>query len=219
MPPVRVAAVNDYELVVLGLARMLEQFPDRVEVVETLVIGEPVEVPVDVALYDTYGRSGVAAPALRTLVAMENVSAVAVFSLDLTPDFIADGRLAGAQGFISKALPADQIVDAIERVAAGEQVIAMPTPPEPEAIDEIDWPGKAEGLTERESEVLVLLSEGLSNREIGAALFLGYETVKSYLRDVYAKLGVRNRVEAANWVRRSPAFVRANRQAPEDREG
>ena len=219
MCAVRVAAVNDYELVVAGLARMLEQFPDRVEVVETLVIGEPVEVPVDVALYDTYGRTGIAAPALRTLVAMENVSAVAVFSLDLTPDFIADGRLAGAQGFISKALPAEQVVDALERVAAGEQVIAMPTPPEPEAIDEIDWPGKAEGLTERESEVLVLVSEGLSNREIGAALFLGYETVKSYLRDVYAKLGVRNRVEASNWVRASTAFQRAIRLAPEDREG
>jgi DNA-binding NarL/FixJ family response regulator len=216
MAPVRVAAVNDYELVVLGLARMLEQFPDRVEVVEALVIGEPVDVPVDVALYDTYGRSGVAAPALRTLVNMENVAAVAVFSLDLTPDFIADGRLAGAQGFISKALPAEQVVDALERVAAGEQVIAMPTPPEPEAIDEIDWPGKAEGLTERESEVLVLVSEGLSNREIGGALFLGYETVKSYLRDVYAKIGVRNRVEASNWVRGSRAFDRANRNAPED---
>jgi DNA-binding NarL/FixJ family response regulator len=217
MSPVRVAAVNDYELVVAGLARLLERFPDRVEVVETLVIGEPIEAPVDVALYDTYGRTGVSASALRTLVTMENVEAVAVFTLDLTPDFIAEGRLAGAAGFISKALSGEQIVDALERVAAGEQVIAMPLPPEPEAIDDIDWPGKAQGLTERESEVLVLVAEGLSNREIGAALYLGYETVKSYLRDVYAKLGVRNRVEASNWVRGSGAFIRMSRQAPEDR--
>ena len=216
MARVRVAAVNDYELVVAGLARMLETYADRVDVVDALVIGEPVEAPVDVALYDTYGRTGVASAALRTLVAMQNVDAVAVFSLDLTPDFIAEGRLAGAQGFISKALPGDQIVEALERVARGEQVIAMPTPPEPDATDEIDWPGKDQGLTERESEVLVLVSEGLSNREIGAALYLGYETVKSYLRDVYAKLGVRNRVEAANWVRGSGAFTRATRQAPED---
>jgi DNA-binding NarL/FixJ family response regulator len=216
MPPVRVAAVNDYEIVVAGLAHMLQQFPDRIEVVEALVIGEPVESPVDVALYDTYGRAGVASSALRTLVTMENVAAVAVFSLDLTPDFIADGRLAGAQGFISKSLSAEQIVDAIERVAAGEQVIAMPPPPEQEPTDEIAWPGKDAGLTERESEVLVLLAEGMSNREIGAALFLGYETVKSYLRDVYVKLEVRNRVEAANWVRREPGFTPMSRRAPED---
>jgi DNA-binding NarL/FixJ family response regulator len=216
MAPVRVAAVNDYEIVVAGLAQMLREFPDRVEVVETLVIGETVENPVDVALYDTYGRAGLAASALRTLVAMENVESVAVFSLDLTPDFIAEGRLAGAQGFISKALSAEQIVDALERVAAGEQVIAMPTPPEPEPVVDIAWPGQSQGLTERESEVIVLVAEGLSNREIGAALYLGYETVKSYLRDVYAKIGVRNRVEAANWVRRSPEFSRASRDAPED---
>jgi DNA-binding NarL/FixJ family response regulator len=208
--------VNDYELVVAGLARLLEQFPDRVEVVETLVIGEPIETPVDVALYDTYGRTGVSAAALRTLVAMENVGAVAVFSLHLTPDFIAEGRLAGAAGFISKALTGEQIVDALERVAVGEQVIAMPLPSEPEALAAIDWPGRDQGLTERESEVLVLAAEGLSNREIGAALYLGYETVKSYLRDVYAKLGVRNRVEAANWVRDSGAFNRMSRQLPED---
>lgn len=219
MPPVRVAAANDYELVVAGLARMLEQFPDQVVVADTLVIGEPVEVPVDVALYDTYGRTGMSASALRTLVAMDNVAAVAVFSLDLTPDFIAEGRLAGAAGFISKALPAQQVVDALVRVAAGEQVIAMPTPPETDATDDIDWPGKDAGLTERESEVLVLVSEGLSNREIGAALYLGYETVKSYLRDVYAKIGVRNRVEAANWVRGSRQFDRMSRDAPEDRAG
>jgi DNA-binding NarL/FixJ family response regulator len=219
MPRVRVAAVNDYELVVAGLARLLEQFPERIEVVETILVGEPVEVPVDVALYDTYGRPGVAASALRTLVNMEKVESVAVFTLDLTPDFIAEGRLAGAQGFISKALPAEQIVEAIERVASGEQVIAMPTPPEPDAIDGIDWPGKDEGLTERESEVLVLVSQGLSNREIGAALYLGYETVKSYLRDVYAKLGVRNRVEAANWVRSSKAFNRMPRRTSQDPAG
>jgi two-component system, NarL family, response regulator LiaR len=216
MAPVRVAAVNDYEIVVAGLAHLLEKFPDRVEVVETLVIGEPIENPVDVALYDTYGRSGLSSSALRTLVAMDNVDSVAVFSLDLTPDFIAEGRLAGAQGFISKALDAEHIVDAIVRVASGEQVVAMPTPPEPEPTVDIAWPGQSDGLTERESEVIVLVAEGLSNREIGAALYLGYETVKSYLRDVYAKIGVRNRVEAANWVRSSPEFNRASRDAPED---
>jgi DNA-binding NarL/FixJ family response regulator len=206
--PVRVAAVNDYELVVVGLTHMLQQFPDRIVVADTLVIGEQLQEPVDVALYDTYGRSGVAAPALRTLVAMEEVGAVALFSMQLSPDLIADGRLAGASGFISKALPAEDIVDAIERVASGEAVVAMPGHQPVDPDDHLDWPGRAEGLTERESEVLVLLAQGLSNREIGTALFLGYETVKSYVRDLYSKLGVRNRVEAANWVQRSEAFNR-----------
>jgi DNA-binding NarL/FixJ family response regulator len=56
-----------------------------------------------------------------------------------------------------------------------------------------------QGLTEREWEVLGLVATGQSNREIGATLFLARETIKSHVRSVFAKLRVRNRVEAANW--------------------
>ena len=60
-----------------------------------------------------------------------------------------------------------------------------------------DWPGQFEGLTRREADVLTLLAEGLSNREIADALFIGEQTVKSHLRTIFPKLGVTNRTQAA----------------------
>jgi DNA-binding NarL/FixJ family response regulator len=203
--PVRIAVVNDYEIVVAGLAALLRQFPEQLNVVEQLVIGEPLLEPVDVALYDTYGRVGIATPALRALRDTPNVHHVAMFSLDLGPDLIAEGRSAGADGFISKALPADDIARALVRVARGELVVAAPTTPRAPSAT-LDWPAKDAGLTERESQVLVLAAEGLSNREIAAALYLGAETVKAHLRQIFRKLDVRNRVEATNYVRTAVSF-------------
>ncbi|HQV58873.1 MAG TPA: response regulator transcription factor, partial [Ilumatobacteraceae bacterium] len=108
---------------------------------------------------------------------------------------IDEARAAGADGFISKALSGSEIADALVRVVAGEQVEALGTgrksPPT------IDWPGRSAGLTERESQVLVLCAEGMTNREIADALYIGLETVKSHLRNVFKRLGLRNRTQAA----------------------
>jgi len=204
---VRVAVVNDYELVVEGVARLLSQYPDQLNVCDRVVMGEPIKTPVDVALYDTYGRIGIAAPSLRALADTAGIGRVAVFSLDVGPDLIAEGRAAGATGFISKGLSGAEIADAIVRVAGGEEVVAIAA--EPEALsEELDWPGRSDDLTERQSQVLTLVAEGLSNREIAAALYLSPETVKGYIAQVFAKLGLRNRVEATNYVRDSGAFSR-----------
>ena len=205
---VRVAAVNDYELIVVGVARLLSQFPDQLDVCDRIVIGDPIDTPIDVALYDTYGRVGIAAPALQLLADTPEIAYVALFTLDLSPELIAEGRAAGATGFISKSLSGAEIADAIVRVAAGRAgSLRRRSPPRP-VSDALDWPGKEDDLTERESQVIVLAAEGLSNREIAAALYLSPETVKGYLRQAFAKLGLRNRVEATNYVRRSGAFVR-----------
>ena len=84
--PVRVAAANDYEIVVEGMARLLSRFPDRLTVCEKILVGEPVHVPVDLALYDTYGRVGVAEDALRTLLQTPGIAHVAVFSPASAPN-------------------------------------------------------------------------------------------------------------------------------------
>ena len=215
---VRVAAVNDYELIVAGVARLLSQFPERLDVCDRVVIGDPIETPVDVALYDTYGRVGVAVSALQVLAETPAIAHVAMFSLDLSAELVAEGRSAGATGFISKGLSGAEIADAIVRVAQGEHVVAFATSPEP-ASAELDWPGRDDGLTERESQVVVLAAEGLSNREIAAALYLSAETVKGYLRQAFAKLGLRNRVEVTNYVRRSGAFPRYQSATPESNVG
>jgi DNA-binding CsgD family transcriptional regulator len=189
---VSVAAVNDYELIVAGLARLLAMFPDQLEVRERIVLDEsPIDVPVDVALYDTYGRVEID-DALHELVAHEQIGAVAVFTLDLNEKLVAD---------------------ALVRVANGEVVLAGPPSPLP-AIDLLDWPGKADGLSERESQVVVLAAEGLTNREIARALYLSTETVKSYLSQVFTKLGFRNRVEASAYVHQADAFERVQADVP-----
>lgn len=218
--PLRVAAANDYELIVAGVATMLGAFPEHLMVCDRIVMGDPIDGgPLDVVLYDTYGRVGIAAENLSYLAKHPDVRHVAMFSMALGTQMIADGRDAGATGFISKALDAEEICDAIIRVAHGEEVIAVDVSATP-ALDQLDWPGKDDGLSERESQVIVLLAEGLSNAEIGTSLYLSLETVKSHVKQILAKLHLRNRVQAAAYVGRSGAFSRYQPARPDlvDRE-
>ena len=92
-------------------------------------------------------------------------------------------------------------------IAAGNEVLADGRAGRP-VHDALSWPGKDDGLSERESEVVVLVAEGLTNAEIGRALFLGRETVKTHLSRAYRKLGVRNRTEAVRFVLETGAFRR-----------
>lgn len=206
--------VNDYELVVSGLESLLTQYPDLVTVRDAVIVGEPIlDGPVDVALYDTYGRRGLAAEALEWLVSSDSVRHVAVFSLGLVPALIEEGRQIGVSGFISKALPGKKVAEAIVEVAAGREVVAVDLTTRP-ALDELEWPGKEEGLTERESQVLVLMAEGLTNPEIAAALYLSVETIKGHVSKVLRKLGLRNRNQASGYVARATSFSRRQVRAP-----
>jgi DNA-binding NarL/FixJ family response regulator len=108
-------------------------------------------------------------------------------------------------------LSGDEIARAVVRIAGGEYVEALGADRGLEdcsALSELEWPGRQDGLSERESQVLVLCAEGLTNGEIADALFVGLETVKSHLRSVYSKLDIRNRVAAAAYAQRSGAFAR-----------
>ena len=207
--PIRVAAVNDYELVVAGVAALLGRYPDRFRVVDALVVGEPILEPVDVALFDTFGRVRLANEALGWLVNQEAVDKIAIFSLSLSPEVIEDGRAVGADGFISKALDGDSIADAIEAVARGEEVVAG-APDTDSPNEQLEWPGRAQGLTQRESEVLVMMSRGYTNAEIATALFIGTETVKTHVRRVLTKLKLRNRAQAGSFVERTGSFGPGN---------
>lgn len=217
---VRVAAVNDYELVVDGVAKMLSAFDDRLHVCETIVIGEQIEhAPIDVALYDTYGRSGILGPALVELLQSRDVSHVAMFTMDLRPELVENAQRVGVRAFISKMLPRREIVAAIEATARGERVFACPTDRtavEDPGLDALNWPGEKRGLSERESEVLVLVAEGLTNAQIADALYLSLETVKSHISTIFPKLEVHNRVQAANFVSSEGAFSRYRPANPAD---
>lgn len=101
-------------------------------------------------------------------------------------------------GYLSKTLPAAELVEAIERIHAGEVVISPDHGPQVPLVAG-DWPGRAEGLSAREAEVLALITQGLTNKDIAARTHLSPNSVKSYIRAAYQKIGVSRRAQAVAW--------------------
>jgi NarL family two-component system response regulator LiaR len=195
-PPIRLAIVNDYEIVVAGVAAMLAPHRDRVQVVE-LDSGLPVVSDVDVVLYDTFGQVQGDGVDLDELV-RGNGARVVIFSWNVQPDLVERAIVRGASGYLSKSMSAEEVVEAVEAVHAGEIVL----PPshgddEPGAVG--GWPGREIGLTAREAEVLALITQGLSNQEIAERSYLSINSVKTYIRTAYRKIGVTRRSQAVGW--------------------
>jgi DNA-binding NarL/FixJ family response regulator len=196
--PITVALVNDYDVVLAGLARMLDHYRDRAVIVE-IDANEPVEEAVDVVLYDSFAQPESDRDEVATLVANPRSRRVVVYSWNLHPHLIENARRQGAHGYLSKTLSARELVAALEAVHAGEVVISAPPPRRSRSAVGLDWPGRTEGLTDRESEVLALITQGMSNAEIAELTFLSPNTVKSYIRTVYRKIGVGSRTQAVLW--------------------
>lgn len=192
--PIRIAIVNDYEIVVAGIAAVLAPFSERVLVVE-LDARTPVVSKVDLVLYDSFGQ--VQGGEIDVEVLLHDTGAgLVVFSWNTDADLVARSLAAGASGYVGKGATAVELVEALERVHAGERV----TPTAPSGDDDFGrWPGEAQGLTPRESEVLALICQGLSNQEITARAFIGINTVKTYIRTLYRKIEVESRTQAVLW--------------------
>jgi DNA-binding CsgD family transcriptional regulator len=90
------------------------------------------------------------------------------------------------------------LVTALEAVHAGDIVISEP-PRRARAANGLDWPGRREGLSDREAEILALITQGRSNAEVAVLTFLSPNTVKSYIRMVYRKIDVASRTQAVLW--------------------
>lgn len=193
---IRMAVVNDYEVVVHGVAAMLRSYTDRIEVVE-LDADSSVVSPVDIALYDTFAQPQGDQAAVGRLVTNPQVRKVVVYTWNLDPDLEQASLRKGASGYLSKRLTAAELVSALEAVHDGE-VIASAEDATKAPIGG-DWPGREEGLTPRESEVLSLITQGLSNKEILDRTGLSINSVKSYIRSCYRKIGVTSRSRAVLW--------------------
>ena len=112
-----------------------------------------------------------------------------VFSFADQPQAVRRALDAGAQGFISKAAPRHEIIDGITAAARGERVVSTQRSQHAQIDDAVRWPRREIGLTERESELLSLLSTGMTNRELGTHLYISENTVKTQLCHLYANLG------------------------------
>jgi DNA-binding NarL/FixJ family response regulator len=195
--PVYAALVNDYDVVVIGIAHMLEPYRDRVVIAE-LDARKPVEDDVDVVLYDTFAQPESDDAEIRVLVDNPHAGRVVVYTWNFHAHLVEEARKLGASGYLSKALPARDLVAAIEAVHAGEVVISDP-PGRARGASGHDWPGRAEGLSDREAEILALITQGKNNAEISALTYLSPNTVKSYVRNLYRKFEVASRTQAVLW--------------------
>jgi len=190
----RLAIVDDYPVVVAGVASFLAS--ESIDVVETGAL-TPVITDVDIVLYDTFGQVQGVGIDLQDFVRNSGAKVV-VYSWNLEPGMIRQAMAGGASGYLSKVLTGSEVVAALERVMAGETVIVTGEH-ETSVGGAGDWPGRSVGLSPREAEVLALITQGLSNQEIAERIFLSTNTVKTYIRSAYRKIGVERRPQAIVW--------------------
>ena len=186
MTPLKIAIVNDYEIVVRGLVAMLTPFSDRVQIVDLEAGGEP-DGPADIALFDTFAGRRSALTRVDSMARDPGLGKVVLYTWDLPDEFENDIGQRSIDAVILKSTTGEQLVDALERVHRGERI---------DPDEHAPLPGVAT-LSEREREVLALLGCGLSNQAIADELYLSVDTVKTHVRKVFAKLGVNNRTQAA----------------------
>ena len=192
--PLRLAIVDDYAVVIAGVASFLAD--ERIDVIETGA-SLPVISDVDVVLYDTFGQVTGDGLDLEDYV-RDSGAKVVIYSWNLQPDLIRRALADGASGYLSKVLTGPVIVEALERIMSGETVVL--TGDDETSVGSVgDWPGRSAGLSPREAEVLALIANGLTNKDIAERAFVSANTVKTYIRSTYKKIGVERRTQAVLW--------------------
>ncbi len=204
----RVLVVDDQELVRSGIVMIVDHQEDLQVVGEAVDGAEAVakarSAHPDVVLMDLRMPKMDGVEATRRIVALDPVNPIRVLILTTFDDdeLVYASLRAGASGFLLKDAPPRELIDGIRVVAAGQSLLAprvtrriierfVAQQPSDPALRR-----RADGLSEREQEVLRLIAQGLSNAEIGGALFVGEATIKSHVSHILDKLGARDRAQA-----------------------
>ncbi|MFI6867226.1 response regulator [Nocardia sp. NPDC050406] len=205
---IRVLVVDDQQLVRAGL-RMLCQTAEDLEVVGEAATGSEAvrladELRPDVILMDLRmpGMDGIRATE-RILATRPGAKVVVLTTFD-DDDHLYPALAAGACGFLVKDASPAELLSGIRRAATGDHPFSpevlrrvMDSAVTARATDDIPTPTQLPGLTDREREVLELVSEGLSNTEIADRLHVGITTVKTHITNLMTKTGASNRVRLA----------------------
>jgi DNA-binding NarL/FixJ family response regulator len=194
---ITVALVDDYDVVLMGLARMFDDYRDRVVVAE-INANTQTNDRVDIVLYDSFAQPESDHDEIAELVRNPSANKVVVYTWNFQPSLVQSARDQGVDGYLSKTLSAGELVEALERIHGGETYF-MDEPRRAPSAPGLDWPGKREGITDRESEILALITQGKSNAEVAKLTYLSPNTVKSYIRSTYRKIGVDSRTQAVLW--------------------
>lgn len=203
----RVVIVDDHRLVRDGLRRALEEAGvevvgeagDGLEGVEVVTGLRPHVVLMDMSMPNLDGLE-----ATRRLRSRAPDSRVVMLTMHAEERLIADARMAGAVGFLVKDASTDEVVQAVKDAHAGKQVLSMPSPdsgpvldPQPREPVAVRGPAPdAPKLTDRERQLLQLLADGRTPKEVADALFIAPKTVRNHLTKIYAKLDVESRSQA-----------------------
>jgi two-component system, NarL family, response regulator DevR len=205
--PVRIFLLDDHEVVRRGLHDLLDgesglSVVGDAGTAEQALVRGPALRP-DVAVLDVRLPDGDGVTVCRELRSrLPGLACLMLTSFD-DDDALLDAVLAGAAGYVLKQIKGSDLVAAVRTVAAGQSMLDPATTarllgslrgqeapaPAPE--------GALEGLSDREREILDLIGEGLTNRQIGSRLYLSEKTVKNNISRLLAKLGVERRVQAA----------------------
>ncbi len=205
--PIRVFLVDDHEVVRRGVHDLLDAEPDievigEAESASHAMARGPALRP-DVAVLDIRLPDGDGISVCRELrSSMPSLACLMLTSFD-DDDALLDAIMAGAAGYVLKQIKGSDLVSAVRTVASGQSLLDPATTarlmsslrddhsgagPEQEALS---------ALSPREREILTLIGEGLTNRQIGKQLYLSEKTVKNNVSRLLAKLGVERRVQAA----------------------
>jgi DNA-binding NarL/FixJ family response regulator len=209
-PSVRIVVADDHQVVRSGFAALLDSQSDFSVVgtasdgAEAVRLGR--ELRPDVVLMDVRmpGTDGI--EATRQLAGEADPPRIIILTTFDLDEYVYDALRAGASGFLLKDVTAERLFDAVRVVAAGEALLAPAVTRrlisefarlQPQTSGQAGPPAAGlDELTPRETEVLRLIAEGLSNPEIAARLVVTEETVKTHVSRVLHKLGLRHRTQA-----------------------
>ncbi|WP_406005200.1 response regulator transcription factor [Streptomyces sp. NBC_00637] len=205
--PIRVFLLDDHEVVRRGLADLLNAEPDISVIgdagtVDHALARGPALRP-DVAVLDVRLPDGDGISVCRELRSqMPELACLMLTSFD-DEEALLDAIMAGASGYVLKQIRGSDLVSAVRTVASGQSMLDPATTArlmrslraDPAATPAV--PSELASLSPRERDILALIGDGLTNREIGKKLYLSEKTVKNHISRLLAKLGVQRRVQAA----------------------
>jgi DNA-binding NarL/FixJ family response regulator len=214
--PLRVAIVDDHQMVLDGLRAMLAAYSDQVE-----IVGEATEPEFaikiitgqepDITLLDIRLRGSSGLDLCAEIRKRQPACKVVFLTVYDDEQYLYQALRLGAVGFLLKRVRGAELVDHLQRIHQGE-ILIDPSLAAKVAVAVAHvrggefWPGARLGLTQRESDVLALMVAGLSNRAIAGRLSVSEETVKTHARGVYRKLDVPDRSGAVAAALREGVF-------------
>ncbi len=204
---IRVFLLDDHEIVRRGLRELFESEGDIEVVGEASTAGEahariPATRP-DVAVLDVRLPDGDGIEVCRDIRSKHPEIACLMLTSYAEDEALFGAIMAGAAGYALKQMRGTDLVDGVRRIARGESLL------DPSLISQVlerlrhpAEPDDLAGLTDQERRILDLIAEGMTNRQIAEAMFLAEKTVKNYVSNLLAKLGMSRRTEAAAYAAR-----------------